>query len=70
MCKVRPQCLLYALDHNETFGIWGGTSDVERRRLKQAMRVDDRGPMLPRRLLRKRPVSDGYYDEPVESEPD
>jgi WhiB family redox-sensing transcriptional regulator len=34
-CEVRPDCLAYALDHNERFGIWGGLSERERRRLKR-----------------------------------
>jgi WhiB family redox-sensing transcriptional regulator len=34
-CEVRSQCLEYALDHDERFGIWGGLSERERRRLKR-----------------------------------
>jgi len=33
-CPVRVQCLEYALAHDERFGVWGGTSERERRRLK------------------------------------
>jgi WhiB family transcriptional regulator, redox-sensing transcriptional regulator len=37
-CEVRAECLEYALEHDERFGIWGGLSERERRRLKrQAM---------------------------------
>jgi WhiB family redox-sensing transcriptional regulator len=32
-CDVRAQCLEYALEHEERFGIWGGMSERERRRL-------------------------------------
>lgn len=32
-CEVRPECLEYALRHEERFGIWGGLSERERRRL-------------------------------------
>jgi WhiB family redox-sensing transcriptional regulator len=32
-CEVREECLSYALQHNERFGIWGGLSDRERRPL-------------------------------------
>jgi WhiB family transcriptional regulator, redox-sensing transcriptional regulator len=32
-CEVRPECLDYALEHGERFGIWGGMSERERRRL-------------------------------------
>lgn len=34
-CPVREQCLAYALDHGEHFGIWGGTSERERRRMRK-----------------------------------
>jgi WhiB family transcriptional regulator, redox-sensing transcriptional regulator len=33
-CEVRPECLEYALEHDERFGIWGGKSERERRQLK------------------------------------
>lgn len=35
VCEVRSECLEYALEHNERFGIWGGLSERERRRLKR-----------------------------------
>ena len=35
-CEVRAECLEYALAHDERFGIWGGLSERERRRLKKA----------------------------------
>lgn len=34
-CEVRVECLEYALDHAEKFGIWGGLSERERRRLRR-----------------------------------
>jgi len=34
-CDVRAECLEYALAHDERFGIWGGLSERERRRLKK-----------------------------------
>jgi WhiB family redox-sensing transcriptional regulator len=34
-CDVRQECLEYALAHDERFGIWGGLSERERRRLKR-----------------------------------
>lgn len=36
-CEVRDQCLEYALAHDERFGIWGGLSERERRRLKRGI---------------------------------
>ena len=35
-CEVRAECLEYALAHDERFGIWGGLSERERRRLRRA----------------------------------
>lgn len=32
-CVVRAECLEYALDRREKFGMWGGLSERERRRL-------------------------------------
>jgi WhiB family transcriptional regulator, redox-sensing transcriptional regulator len=34
-CEVRVECLEYALENDERFGIWGGLSERERRRLKK-----------------------------------
>lgn len=34
-CDVRGECLEYALAHDERFGIWGGLSERERRKLKK-----------------------------------
>ena len=38
-CEVRDECLDYALANDERFGIWGGLSERERRRLKRADRL-------------------------------
>ena len=35
-CPVRAECLEHALAHDERYGVWGGTSERERRRLKDA----------------------------------
>ena len=48
-CEVRGECLEYALEHDERFGIWGGLSERERRRLK-------------RRVVSGRAISDGPGD--------
>ena len=32
-CPVRVECLAYALDRRETWGVWGGLSERERHRL-------------------------------------
>lgn len=41
-CPVKDQCLEYALEHGE-LGIWGGTSERERRRLRRLRRNADPG---------------------------
>ena len=35
VCEVRAECLEFALSNDERFGIWGGLSERERRRLKK-----------------------------------
>jgi WhiB family redox-sensing transcriptional regulator len=35
-CQIRTQCLSYALAAGRLHGIWGGTTDEERRQLRQA----------------------------------
>ena len=35
-CNVRAECLAYALANRERFGVWGGTTERERRRLRRA----------------------------------
>jgi WhiB family redox-sensing transcriptional regulator len=35
-CVVREDCLEYALANGEKFGIWGGMSERERRRIRRA----------------------------------
>ena len=34
LCPVQRPCLAFALEHHEV-GIWGGTSDLERKRLRR-----------------------------------
>ena len=34
-CEVRAQCLEYALERDERFGIWGGYSERERRKMRR-----------------------------------
>ena len=34
-CPVREQCLQWALDTGQSIGVWGGTSETERRALKR-----------------------------------
>lgn len=41
-CPVREDCLIFAFEHNEDHGVWGGTSERGRRRLRRVWR-DRRG---------------------------
>ncbi|MEV0980135.1 MULTISPECIES: WhiB family transcriptional regulator [unclassified Streptomyces] len=34
-CPVQEPCLRFALDADQTIGVWGGTSETERRRLRR-----------------------------------
>jgi WhiB family redox-sensing transcriptional regulator len=34
-CEVRIECLAWALDTDQRFGVWGGHTERERRRLKR-----------------------------------
>ena len=55
-CVVREDCLEYALANGEKFGIWGGMSERERRRVRRARALSQRqaealsrsGSWLPR----------------------
>ena len=42
-CVVREDCLEYALANGEKFGIWGGMSERERRRVRRARVQQSRG---------------------------
>lgn len=37
-CPVQELCLQYALDNKEHWGIWGGTSERERQKIRRDMR--------------------------------
>jgi len=39
-CVVRDDCLEYALLNGEKFGIWGGMSERERRRIRRQRALD------------------------------
>lgn len=38
-CYVQAECLAYALEKNEKFGVWGGTTARERLRMRRSNKV-------------------------------
>ncbi len=38
VCEVQLECLNYAIDNGEKFGIWGGMSERERRQVRRERR--------------------------------
>ena len=46
-CPVRVECLEFALQNVEKFGIWGGTSERERRRLRRERGISETRPRPP-----------------------
>jgi hypothetical protein len=56
-CRVRQACLAYALANNERFGVWGGLSERQRRRLRRA------GVSLSAPPVRRRPGPAPFVDD-------
>jgi WhiB family redox-sensing transcriptional regulator len=42
-CPVQGPCLEWALQHDERFGVWGGLTDRQRRRLAKQRRAQAAG---------------------------
>ena len=40
LCAVRRECLAYALDAGEMFGVWGGVDQTELRRLVRVRQAE------------------------------
>lgn len=45
-CPVREQCLQHALSNEELFGVWGGKTENERRKIRKQHVNRPRGPEL------------------------
>ncbi|HLI01552.1 MAG TPA: WhiB family transcriptional regulator [Acidimicrobiales bacterium] len=46
-CVVREECLEFALNNSEKFGIWGGLSERERRRIRRRRAIERRAAHTP-----------------------
>ena len=42
VCPVQTQCLEFALGTHQDYGIWGGTTEEERRQIRRAWRARQR----------------------------
>jgi WhiB family redox-sensing transcriptional regulator len=40
-CAVREECLSYALKIGERYGIWGGTSERQRKKIRRSTRLEE-----------------------------
>lgn len=38
-CTVRDECLRFALDTSQEYGIWGGTDEKDRQRIRRRQRL-------------------------------
>ena len=66
-CVVRAECLEFALQNGEKFGIWGGLSERERRRIRRQRAQAARSVLggLPSRTCRSasRATSSGWFSK-------
>jgi WhiB family redox-sensing transcriptional regulator len=46
-CEVRRQCLQFALATHQIYGVWGGTTEEERRLHVREQRERERGRAVP-----------------------
>lgn len=58
-CPFQRECLEWALENNEKHGVWGGTSERERRKIKRARRK------LEAAAAEKRQAEEQVREEPV-----
>lgn len=42
VCDVREECLEYALETNQEYGVWGGVEEEQRRRLRKRWLAEKR----------------------------
>lgn len=63
-CGVQRECLHYALDSHQSYGVWGGTSEEERLRMTTAHQ-----PAPPRREPQPRTEARPRTDKPRPDKP-
>jgi len=56
-CVVQHDCLEFALQNSEKFGIWGGMSERERRRIRRARALERQGRLAPAQAAQATPVA-------------
>ncbi len=50
-CVVREDCLEFALANGEKFGIWGGMSERERRRIRRQRALEREAAAMPTEVV-------------------
>jgi WhiB family transcriptional regulator, redox-sensing transcriptional regulator len=63
-CGVQRECLHYALDSHQSYGVWGGTSEEERLRMTAPLQ-----PAPPRREPQPRAEARSRTDNPRSGRP-
>lgn len=66
-CLVRVECLEYALANNEKVGIWGGTSERERRALRRERNIALPKPPIRHGTVRGATTHRARGEEPCQS---
>lgn len=47
VCPAKEPCLQFAIENNQDSGVWGGTSEDERRKLRRAWVKDRKAAAVP-----------------------
>jgi WhiB family redox-sensing transcriptional regulator len=66
-CLSRVECLEYALANNEKVGIWGGTSERERRALRRELNLAKPKPPIRHGTVRGATTHRARGEEPCQS---
>ena len=66
-CLARVECLEYALTNNEKVGIWGGTSERERRAMRRELNLAKPKPPIRHGTVRGATTHRARGEEPCQS---